>query len=284
MTGAASGRVHGNAFTVDVEEWFHMCGIGGQLAPGRWEQLPSRVVATTRLLLDDLDSAGVRGTFFVLGWVAARYPHLVAEIRAAGHEIGSHGHSHTRAFELGPDAFADDVRRSVAALREAGVPEVRAFRAPEWSINDRSLWALERLVREGFTSDASMAPLRLVGSLDYPRRPHVRQTAAGPIAELPPFVTRRFGQVMPIGWGWGLRMSSPARILRTVARANDAGTPAVLTVHPWELDPDPPRVPLPPRLRFAHYFRLGGFRSRLVQVLRGGDFGPLSGLSPSFDV
>lgn len=282
MTTAASGRVRVNAFTVDVEEWFHMCGVGGELAPDRWDRLPARVVSTTRLLLDDLDSASVRGTFFVLGWVADRYPQLVEQIRAAGHEIGSHGQSHTRAFELGPEAFAEDVRRSVTALRAAGVQSVRAYRAPEWSINDRSLWALELLVREGFTIDASMAPLRLVGSLEYPRRPHVRETAAGPIVELPPFVTRRFGQVMPIGWGWGLRMSSPARILQTMERANHEGMPAVLTVHPWEVDPDPPRVPLPPRLRFAHYFRLGGFRNRLVQVLRGGHFGPLSGLAASF--
>lgn len=281
MTRAASGRVHVNAFTVDVEEWFHMCGAGADLAPDKWDRLPSRVRETTRLLLDDLDAAGIRGTFFVLGWVAERYPQLVGAIRAAGHEIGSHGYSHTRAFELGPDGFTDDIRRSVLALKSAGVPDVRVFRAPEWSINDRSLWALELLAREGFRIDASMAPLRLVGSLDYPRRPHVRQTAAGPIFEAPPFVTRRFGQVMPIGWGWGLRMTSPARILQTLERANRTGMPAVFTVHPWEIDPDPPRVPLPPRLRFAHYFRLAGFRQRLVHVLRGADFGPLSGLVPS---
>jgi polysaccharide deacetylase family protein (PEP-CTERM system associated) len=282
MTGAASGRVHVNAFTVDVEEWFHMCGAGADLAPDKWDRLASRVLETTRLLLDDLEAAGVTGTFFVLGWVAERYPQLVEAIRAAGHEIGSHGHSHTRAFELGAGGFADDLRRSVLALKSAGVPDVRAYRAPEWSINDRSLWALEVLAREGFTIDASMAPLRLVGSLAYPRRPHVRETAAGPIFEAPPFVTRRFGQVMPIGWGWGLRMSSPARILQTVERANRDGTPAVFTVHPWEIDPDPPRVPLPPRLRFAHYFRLAGFRQRLVHVLGGADFGPLSGLVTSF--
>jgi polysaccharide deacetylase family protein (PEP-CTERM system associated) len=256
-----------------------MCGVGGELAPERWDALPSRVSATTERLLAELDDAGVRATFFVLGWIADRHPALVNEILAAGHEIGSHGHAHLRAYELGPEGFASDLRRSLASLHAAGVSRVRAFRAPEWSINDRSLWALDTLTREGFTVDASMAPLRIVGRVDYPRHPHVRQTAAGPILELPPFVTDRFGHVMPIGWGWGLRMSSPTRVLRTIEAANRAGIPAVLTVHPWEIDPDPPRVSLPARLRFAHYFRLGGFRERLRRVLRGGDFGALSDLA-----
>jgi polysaccharide deacetylase family protein (PEP-CTERM system associated) len=268
-----------NAVTVDVEEWFHICGVGGALDSAGWERLPARVVETTRLLLDDFAASGLRATFFVLGWIADRHPRLVEEILAAGHEVGSHGHGHTRAYELGPDRFVEDVRRSVASLSAAGARGVRMFRAPEWSINDRSLWALELLVREGFTADASMAPVRIVGSVEYPRQPHVRHTAAGPILEVPPFVTSRFGQVMPLGWGWGLRMTAPARVLRTIETANAAGVPAVLTVHPWEIDPNPPRVTLPARLRFAHYFRLHGFRQRLREVLRGGEFGALGDLA-----
>jgi peptidoglycan-N-acetylglucosamine deacetylase len=279
MTAAAARGTRANAFTVDVEEWFHICGAGDALAAPEWNSLPSRVVETTRRLLDELDRAGVRATFFVLGWVADRYPALVADIVAAGHEIGSHGHAHARAYELGAAAFADDVRRSLDALRAAGVPRVTAFRAPEWSINDRSMWALEHLVSLGFSSDASMAPVRLVGNVEYPRRPHVRQTAAGPIVEFPPFVVQRFGQAFPAGWGWAFRMSSPQRVLRMIEAANRGGLPAVLMVHPWEIDPDPPRVPLPMRLRFAHCFRLGGFRSRLAAVLRGGDFGALGDLA-----
>ena len=281
MTAPADTPRRPNALTVDVEDWFHICGVGGTLEAAHWDRLPSRVVETTRLLLDDFAAAGARATFFVLGWVAERHPRLVEEILRAGHEVGSHGHTHRRAYELGPDRFVGDVRRSVAVLTAAGAPAVRMFRAPEWSINDRSIWALELLVREGFAIDASMAPLRIVGSVKYPRQPHVRHTAAGPILELPPFVTTRFGQVMPLGWGWGLRMSSPARVLRTIENANTARVPAVLTIHPWEVDPDPPRVSLPPRLRFAHYFRLDGFRQRLTRVLREGQFGALGDLAAS---
>jgi peptidoglycan-N-acetylglucosamine deacetylase len=274
-TGASRPRLRTNAITVDVEEWFHICGVG-PLSQQHWDSLPSRVVLTTRALLDDLDRAGARATFFVLGWVAERYPELVGEIRASGHDIGSHGHVHARVYELSTEGFVADLRQSVAALRAVGVERISGFRAPEWSINDRSLWALECLVREGITLDASMAPVRIVGSVDYPREPNVRHTSAGPIFEVPPLVVDRFGQAMPIGWGWGLRMTSPARILRTIESVNASGLPAVLTVHPWEIDSEPPRVSLPPRLRFAHYFRLGGFRERLAAILSAADFGALS--------
>ena len=268
-----------NVFTVDLEEWFHVCGVGGRLAPEHWERLPARVEQTTETVLDLLDRSGVRATFFVVGWVAERYPRLVEAVSGAGHEIGSHGHRHERAYDLGPEAFRDDLRRSLRALSSAAVPRVTAFRAPEWSINDRSLWALETLVEEGIRVDASMAPLRMVGAATYPRHPHVRHTAAGPIHEVPPLVADRFRQVMPIGWGWGLRMSSPRRVLGAIEGANRAGVPAVLTVHPWELDPDPPRVRLPAALQFAHYFRLSGFRERLREVLAGAAFGRIADMA-----
>ena len=279
MSLPPSRQPRANAFTVDVEEWFHVCGRRGGPPASGWPSLPSRVVETTRLLLDDLDRAGARATFFVLGWVAERHPRLVEEIAAAGHEIGSHGHAHERAFDLGADGFVADVRRSVHALRGAGVLEVRAFRAPEWSLNDRAPWGLELLAREGFSVDASMAPVRVVGSPGYPRRPHVRSTPAGPIVEMPPLVADRFGQTMPLGWGWGLRMSPPARVLRAIEAANASGTPAVLMVHPWEIDPAPPRMRLPLGVRFAHYFKLSGFRERLRGILAGAEFGALRDLA-----
>ena len=127
-----------------------------------------------------------------------------------------------------------------------------------------------------FTVDASMAPLKMVGSVDYRREPHVRTTRTGPIVEVPPFVADRFGQVMPLGWGWGLRMSSPQRVLRAVGQLNESGRPAVLTLHPWEIDPDPPRIPLPLRLRFAHYFRLAGFEARLKTIVHALPFSTLA--------
>ena len=269
-----------NAFTVDLEDWFHVCGVE-PLRFERWETLPSRVEPTTRWLLDVLDRADVRATFFIVGWVAERFPRLVEAVRDAGHEIGSHGHAHRRVYELDGEAFRRDLQASVQALRAAGVDTVSLFRAPEWSVNERSLWALDVLVEEGFRLDSSMAPLTMVGSLGFPRYPHVRQTAAGPIVEVPPLVADRFGQVMPLGWGWGLRMTSPRRVLHAIEQVNRRGQPAVLTVHPWEIDPDPPRVRLPARLHFAHYFRIDGFADRLRTILSGGHFGPIGRIVPA---
>ena len=270
-----------NAFTVDLEEWFHICASGlDTLRPEHWDQLPSRVDLTTRLTLDLLESAGVRATFFIVGWVAERHPRLVDAVRQAGHEIGSHSHLHRKVYELDANAFRADLRASFRALEDAGAPRPAMFRAPEWSINHRSLWALDVLAGEGVRIDASMAPVKLVGSVGYPRYPHIRNTHAGPIREVPPLVADRFRHVMPMGWGWGLRMSSPRRILRTIDAANRAGLPAVLTIHPWELDPHPPRVRLPARLHFAHYFRLSGFGRRLREVLRRASFGPVGEITP----
>jgi polysaccharide deacetylase family protein (PEP-CTERM system associated) len=265
-----------NCLTVDVEEWFHVCETDGPLGVDRWDRLPSRVVATTTDLLALFDECRVRGTFFVLGWIAERYPDLVQLIIRSGHEVASHGHMHQLVYELTPAQFAADLARARAALMAAGAPDIRGYRAPAWSINGRSLWALDELSRAGFAFDSSMAPMKVVGDPSYPTQPHRRTTSHGSIAEFPPLVDRRFGQNVPLGLSWGLRMTSPSRIIQAIDDRNRRGTLAVLAMHPWEIDPDPPRAPLPLGKRFAHYFRLDGFRARLGTILRGVPFAPVS--------
>jgi peptidoglycan-N-acetylglucosamine deacetylase len=264
-----------NAFTVDVEDWFHICGVEHRLPAATWDRLDSRVIPTTRALLDDLAAAGHRGTFLVVGWVAERFPALVREIRDGGHEIGIHSHWHRRVYEMTPEAFRQDLRLNIAALQAAGVGEVVSYRAPEWSLNQRAPWALPILVEEGLRIDASRAPVARVGSPCFPRRPYPIATHAGAVLELPPLVGRLAGHAVPLGWGWGLRKAEPAVIVEAIAANNRHGDPAVLTVHPWEIDPDPPHVRLPAPLAFAHYYRLAGFRARLREVLAGADYGPL---------
>jgi polysaccharide deacetylase family protein (PEP-CTERM system associated) len=264
-----------NFLTVDVEEWFHICGVDGPLAADRWLALPSRVEFTTDLVLDLLARHRIRATFFVLGWIAGRHPDLVARILGAGHEIGSHGWSHRRVYELDEASFEAELAQAAAALESAGAPPSIGFRAPEWSINDRSLWALPILAHRGFRYDSSMSPLRLVGNPQYPQVPHRRDTAGGPLLEVPPLVGRRFGQHFPLGGGWGLRMSRPTAVAREIERRNRRGEPVTLFVHPWEIDPEPPRVTLPWRLAFSHYFRLDGFAERLDVILGSADFGPI---------
>ncbi len=267
--------VEAHALTVDVEDWFHICGVA-HLDREHWDRLPARVDPTTRWLLDRLQRRNVRATFFVVGWVAARYPALVADIAAAGHEIGSHSHWHQRVYEMTPGQFADDLRQSTAAISACGVTPVPAFRAPAWSINGRSLWALEVLASQQITLDSSMAPLRVVGDPGFPQEIHRRQTPAGSLTECPPAIERRFGQQVPFGGGWGLRRSRPRRVLRELERRLARRQPAVLWIHPWELDDDPPRTPLPLGLRAAHYLGLSGFRRRYDDILAGSVFAPLS--------
>jgi polysaccharide deacetylase family protein (PEP-CTERM system associated) len=269
-----TGRVR-NFLTVDVEEWFHICGLSGPLDSDRCAALPSRAEFTTDLALDLLARRGIRATFFVLGCLAERHPRLVARILAAGHEIASHGWSHRRVYELDEVSFAEELTRTRAALEAAGAPRPIGFRAPEWSINDRSLWALAVLARLGYRYDSSMAPLRLVGNPQFPEVPHRRETAGGPLLEVPPLVGHRFGQRFPLGGGWGLRMSRPAAVIREIDARNRRGEPVTIFVHPWELDPQPPRVTLPWALRFSHYFRLAGFAERLNDILACADFGPI---------
>lgn len=267
-----------NAFTVDVEDWFHICGVEDRLPRAAWAGLPSRVEDTTRWLLDDLARANVTATFFVVGWVAERFPALVGDIARAGHEVGAHSYEHRRTWELGPEEFAADLTRNLLVLGDGGVHDVRAFRAPEWSADDRAPWAPALLRQAGFTVDASRAPVPVVGSRRYPRRPYPLATPAGPILEVPPLVVDRWGCAYPLGWGWALRHATPSHVARAVERQNRRGDPAVLTVHPWEIDPNPPRVRLPLPLAFAHYHRLGGFRQRLRALLASIDLGPVRAL------
>jgi peptidoglycan-N-acetylglucosamine deacetylase len=264
-----------NFLTVDVEEWFHVCGAGGALAPDQWHTLPSRVDLTTRLTLDLLAKHDVKATFFVLGWVADRHPRLVESIVAAGHEIASHGWSHCRVYELNEGSFDEELIRTNHALTAAGAPAPTGFRAPEWSINDRSLWALDVIARRGFRYDSSMTPLRVVGNPDYPQVVHLRHTPHGALLEFPPLVTRRLGQQIPLGGGWGLRMSRPVAVAREIEARNRRREPVTLFVHPWELDPEPPRVALPWTLAFSHYWRLSGYRERIDEVLALVPFGPI---------
>ncbi len=264
-----------NFLTIDVEEWFHVCGVDGLLPPDRWLTLPSRVEFTTDLALALLSRHRITATFFVLGWIAERHPRLVGRIRGAGHEIASHGWSHRRVYELDESSFEEEIVRTNAVLEAAGAPAPIGFRAPEWSINDRSLWALAVLARHGFRYDSSMTPLRLLGNPHYPQVPHRRETAGGSLIEVPPLVGRRLGQQVPLGGGWGLRMSRPATVIREIERRNRRGHPVTIFVHPWELDPQPPRAALPWPLRFSHYYRLSGFGERLNDILAGAHFGPI---------
>jgi polysaccharide deacetylase family protein (PEP-CTERM system associated) len=267
-----------NALTIDVEDYYHVSGFDRCVSRRQWDQLPSRVGASTRRLLDRLAEHGVRGTFFVLGWVAERQPALVRDIRAAGHEIGCHSHVHRLVYEQTQRQFRHDLRRARGVLEDIIGEPVTAYRAPSFSITERSLWALDVLVEEGFQFDSSIYPTHhdRYGMAGAPRQPHRIERGGGSLWEFPPPVWSLLGYPLPIGGGGYFRLY-PYRLTRRGLRAiNAAGRPFATYLHPWEFDPEQPRL-RPGWLRaWRHYVGLRRTEGRLLRLLKDFRFGTLS--------
>jgi polysaccharide deacetylase family protein (PEP-CTERM system associated) len=259
-----------NVLTVDVEEYYH--GVEFMAAVGRdgAERLPSRVVAQTERLLDVLDAHGARATFFTLGIVARRFPRLVRTMTERGHEVASHGWDHRLVYELGAARFRQDVRTSKRALEQAAGAAVLGYRAPNYSIRRDTPWALPTLAEEGYAYDSSVHPIAhdRYGFPDAPRFPHVAHEADGvPLWEVPVGTARLAGVNLPIGGGF-FRLF-PLPLLRGALASVNRGDrqPAVLYVHPWEFDPEQPRVAMPRGHRFRHYVGLARAEAKLRTLL-----------------
>jgi polysaccharide deacetylase family protein (PEP-CTERM system associated) len=260
-----------NAMTVDVEEHFQAAIFDRVVARSSWGERRSRVVANTHRLLDLFAAHEVRATFFVLGWVAERHPSLVREILHRGHELASHGQQHQMIYSLTRDQFRDDVRRSKAAIEDAGGCAVRGYRAPSFSIVRASLWALDVLIEEGFAYDASIFPIHhdRYGIPAAPRQAHVIERPAGSIVEVPASTVRCFGTNLPIAGGGYFRLLPYACTRWAIARVNAVEREAVVFyIHPWEIDPDQPRLPISRLGGARHYLGLGRTLARMERLVR----------------
>jgi polysaccharide deacetylase family protein (PEP-CTERM system associated) len=257
-----------NALTVDVEDYFHASAFDRMVSRPSWSGRDSRVVRNTEILLECFDRAGVHATFFVLGWVGARFPQLVRDIAAAGHEIAAHGYYHQLVYTLTADQFRDDVRRARATLEDISGGPIRGYRAPSFSITHQSLWALDVLVEEGYGYDASIFPIRhdRYGIPDAPRQVHVRNCASGAIVEVPGPTVRVAGRNVPIAGGGYFRLYPYACTRWGISRVNRAGDPVVFYLHPWEIDPDQPRLPAPRLTALRHYIGLRRTLNRLERL------------------
>jgi polysaccharide deacetylase family protein (PEP-CTERM system associated) len=277
MSSAATPGAVVNVMTVDVEDYFHVSGFEGVVRRDAWGDYESRVVANTERLLEVLAAHGVRGTFFVLGWVAHRFPALVRSIAGAGHDLASHSYWHRLVYDLTPDEFRDDLRRAKDAIESAGGKPVVGFRAPSFSITRRSLWALDVLAEEGYAYDASVFPVRhdRYGIPGAPRHPFRVACAGGELVEVPG--TRASAGPVPVPVGGGYFRLLPYQATRWAIRhLNESeGQPAVFYVHPWEVDPDQPRLPAPWLGRLRHYNQLGRTASRLSRLLSEFRFGSI---------
>ena len=253
--------------TVDVEEWFHVCGHPVYDVPERWDSFPSRVVPATESILDLLGRTSSKATFFVLGWVARRHPGLVSRIAAAGHEIGCHGDLHGRANTMTGEEFRADLRAARAALEDASGVRPTAYRAPEWSLRSTGSPHLATLVEEGFRLDSSLLAVPPVGDAGNPRRPTVLVTAAGDLLEVPPLVGTFFGRPAMLGGGWTSRLSREARVTAAAEAALARGESPVFYLHPWEVDAEHPPMDLPPVARLVHFGGRGRVVPRLARLL-----------------
>ncbi|MCY2966577.1 MAG: DUF3473 domain-containing protein [Planctomycetota bacterium] len=267
-----------NAFTVDVEDYFQVSAFARQVHPTSWDGYESRVVANTERILDLLSEFRVRGTFFVLGWVADKFPELVKRIASDGHEIGCHSYWHRLVYDLSPQEFRDDLRQSRDAIQQAAGVAVTAYRAPSFSIVRRSLWALEILVQEGFVMDSSIFPVRhdRYGIPEARIVPYRAHTDSGTIWEYPPTVLPVFGYNLPVGGGGYLRLYPYSLTRSALKRVNAVGRPFQIYVHPWEVDPQQPKIAASMRSRFRHYVNLGTTTSKLRSLLQGFQFSTLS--------
>jgi polysaccharide deacetylase family protein (PEP-CTERM system associated) len=265
-----------NAFTVDVEDYFQVEGFANAIDRSSWEGFRTRVGASTSTLLDLLAQHKVHATFFVLGWVARKHPEIVRRIVAAGHEVASHGMSHRLIYTQSPAEFRRETHDAKALLEDLAQKPVVGYRAATYSITRRSLWALDILCEEGFRYDSSIFPMRhdRYGIPGAEPRPHVLTTPNGArLVEFPISVLSYHGAKVPVAGGGYFRLF-PYRFTRwALRRLNEQRQEFVFYVHPWEVDPEQPRVNDASVLsRFRHYLNLGRCAERLGRLLEDFEF------------
>lgn len=273
-----------DAMSVDVEEWFHICGVPCAHAdPATWCEAPSRVETGSEALLRMLDRNGARATFFFVGRIAELKPGLVRRVVNAGHEIGCHGHLHRLVFEQTPEQFEADLVDALRVLRDLSGQPVFSYRAPGFSITPECLWAYPILRRHGVELDSSLVPARRAhgGAPGFPRTPFALRTEHGLVRCVPMSVMRLGGRLVQFSGGGFLRLLPSAVVRRGVGQARRDGRPVTLYIHPHDVDPGAPRLTLPPVRRFKRYVGVSRCEGKLDSLLRGMRVGSLSDCAES---
>ena len=256
-----------NALSFDIEEAFMSTNLEETLPRSSWPALQGRVVANTHRALEALARHGQRATFFIVGWVAERHPELVRAIDSAGHETAAHSFWHRLVYSISPDEFREDIRRNAAAISDVTGKPVLGFRAPAYSITMRSMWALDVLLEEGFAYDSSIYPVRFHSRYGVADAPHVPYRHPNGLVEFPLPVARIGNQLLPFGTGAYFRLLPYTVTTWLMRRSNAAGVPVTVNIHPWELDPDQPALPMPFKYRWRHYTNLRRTAPRLESLL-----------------
>jgi polysaccharide deacetylase family protein (PEP-CTERM system associated) len=267
-----------NALTIDVEEYFHAENLRPAYPPERWDELESRVAEPLERLLERLRARGLRATFFVLGWLAERRPGIVRAIARAGHEVASHGYGHELLTKLDPEGLRRDVARASRVITAVTGRAPRGYRAPCFTIGPKTRWALPVLAASGIEYDSSVFPVRhdLYGDPDAPTVPHAIEMPEGTLTEAPPATLRALGRNWPVAGGGWMRLL-PWRVCAAgISRLNAQGAPAVLYLHPWELDAGQPHHPgISWRKRLRHSIGTARMLEKLERLMDRFELGAL---------
>lgn len=259
-----------NVMSVDVEDYFQVGAFEHTIPRTDWERWPCRVEANIDRILTLFDRHGVKATFFTLGWIAERHPNVVNKIVAAGHELASHGYGHQRASDLTREAFAEDVGRAKKLLEDQSGQPVKGYRAPSFSIGAANLWALDVLAEAGYRYSSSIYPIAHdhYGMPEAPRFPY-RPERCPDLLEMPPTTVNLWGRNLPAAGGGYFRLMPYAIARHLIAKVNRAeAKPCMFYFHPWEVDPDQPRVPgAPLKSRLRHYVNLSRMEAKLDRLL-----------------
>lgn len=270
-----SARVHSISF--DVEEFFQVANLRAFYPMEEWDQVAPRLDVGMERILDVLERTDSRATFFFLGWVAERRPDWVRRVHEAGHEVASHGYDHRFLGDVGEAGFTDHLRLTEEAIEAAGVPRPLGFRASTFTLTRDTFWAMEELARRGYAYDSSVHPVRhpTYGIPDFEPGISRVETSEGSMVEFPVATYPLFGRNWPVGGGGYFRLMPGWLHRGFLARLERMGRPTAIYLHPWEFDPDQPRVPAPAFKRFRHYLNLDKSLGRLEQLLRRFEFGTM---------
>lgn len=276
-----------NGITVDVEDWFQVSIFRNLIDFKDWDKQESRILQNIMKVIALFDEFGVKGTFFVLGWTAERFPKVVELIKQHGHEIGSHGYAHRMISEQSKDEFASDLEKSIKILKDIIQEDIRFYRAPNFSINKECMWAFQELSDQGIEYDSSVYPIKhdIGGMPGMPRFPFFLKFKNGNILKEFPLSTLRFmGENLPMAGGGYLRLLPFWFIKGGIRKNNKEGLPVIFYFHPWELDPDQPRQKIKFISRFRHYTNLDLTEHRLRELLKEFKFTTLGEVSKSYKI
>lgn len=263
-----------NALTIDFEDWYQ----GLEIPHTEWDGFEDRITFAGDKLLQILDDAGVKATFFILGYIAEKHPEIVKRIEADGHEVGTHGFSHSLIYRQTPEVFRSEMSRAVGFLQDLTGRPVLGHRAPFFSITKESLWALDILGSLGIRYDSSIFPVLnyRYGIADAPRFPYEIECNGFKFTEFPISTLKVGKMTIPISGGAYFRIYPYPLTRQFLRAANRDGKPFTFYLHPWELDPGHPRVEVPRRVaRMTHYFNLGATERRFRRLLRDFRFAPM---------